>query len=148
MSSDDRYPEWALEPTRLVGRFATLRLHWTEALTSFSQSLLHLTLMHKLIKTKTVLGSGTYGEVTKAYIRNPDGTAGRAVAVKKLFLQKQATEGLDVTALRDIKFLRELSHPNVIEVRQDMHPGALTGRISAPLQAVGLPGPFFALHSR
>jgi serine/threonine protein kinase len=72
--------------------------------------------MHKYIKTKTVLGSGTYGEVTKAFVRNPDGSAGRAVAVKKLFLQKQATEGLDVTALRDIKFLRELCHPNVIEV--------------------------------
>lgn len=76
--------------------------------------------MHKYIKTKQVLGSGTYGEVTKAYVRNEDGTPGRAVAIKKLFLQKQATEGLDVSALRDIKFLRELNHPNIIEVRFDM----------------------------
>lgn len=73
--------------------------------------------MHNYIKSKQVLGSGTYGEVTKAYVKNPDGSAGRPVAVKKLFLQKQATEGLDITALRDIKFLRELDHPNVIEVR-------------------------------
>lgn len=73
--------------------------------------------MHNYIKTRHVLGSGTYGEVTKAYTKNEDGTPGRAVAVKKLFLQKQAVEGLDVTALRDIKFLRELHHPNVIEVR-------------------------------
>lgn len=73
--------------------------------------------MHNYIKTKQVLGSGTYGEVTKAYTKNADGTPGRAVAVKKLFLQKQATEGLDITALRDIKFLRELDHPNIIEVR-------------------------------
>ena len=73
--------------------------------------------MHNYIKTKQVLGSGTYGEVTKAYTKNEDGSAGRAVAVKKLFLQRQAVEGLDITALRDIKFLRELHHPNVIEVR-------------------------------
>ena len=73
--------------------------------------------MHNYIKTKQVLGSGTYGEVTKAYVKNSDGSAGRPVAVKKLFLQKQATEGLDITALRDIKFLRELDHPNIIEVR-------------------------------
>jgi cyclin-dependent kinase 7 len=72
--------------------------------------------MHNYIKTRQVLGSGTYGEVTKAYIKNADGTPGRAVAVKKLFLQKQATEGLDITALRDIKFLRELHHPNIIEM--------------------------------
>lgn len=73
--------------------------------------------MHNYIKTKQGLGSGTYGEVTKAYIKNEDGSAGRAVAIKKLFLQKQAVEGLDITALRDIKFLRELSHPNIVEVR-------------------------------
>lgn len=73
--------------------------------------------MHKYIKSKTVLGSGTYGEVTKAYIRQEDGSQGKAVAVKKLYLKKQQTEGIDISALRDIKFLRELSHPNIIEVR-------------------------------
>ena len=41
------------------------------------------------------------------------------VAVKKLKIgsRQEASEGINLTALREIKFLQEIKHPNVIEVR-------------------------------
>eukprot|EP00252_Welwitschia_mirabilis_P006235 TRINITY_DN1705_c0_g1_i2.p1 TRINITY_DN1705_c0_g1~~TRINITY_DN1705_c0_g1_i2.p1 ORF type:complete len:433 (-),score=92.07 TRINITY_DN1705_c0_g1_i2:379-1677(-) len=57
------------------------------------------------------LGQGTYGTVYKA----TDLLTNKTVAVKKIHLG-HAKEGVNVTALREIKLLKEIQHPNIIEL--------------------------------
>ncbi|QDZ17652.1 CDK activating kinase [Chloropicon primus] len=57
------------------------------------------------------LGEGTFGRVFRA----KDRRTGRLVAIKKIRMGK-AKEGVNVTAIREIKFLKELQHKNVIEL--------------------------------
>ncbi|CAK9212297.1 unnamed protein product [Sphagnum jensenii] len=66
--------------------------------------------MCRYIKGVT-LGEGTYGVVFKAI----DRVTNRTVAVKKIRLGKYK-EGVNVTALREIKLLKELHDPNIIEL--------------------------------
>ncbi|WZZ80482.1 hypothetical protein YC2023_101054 [Brassica napus] len=56
-----------------------------------------------------VLGQGTYGVVFKA----TDTKTGETVAIKKIRIGKQK-EGVNITALREIKMLKELKHPHII----------------------------------
>ncbi|KAH8915077.1 Pkinase-domain-containing protein [Atractiella rhizophila] len=58
------------------------------------------------------LGEGTYAVVHQA----KQLSTGRDVAIKKIKLG-QFKDGLDMSAIREVKFLQELKHPNVIEVR-------------------------------
>ncbi|KAL5513242.1 KIN28 [Sanghuangporus vaninii] len=62
----------------------------------------------KWIKEKKV-GEGTYAVV---YMGREAGT-GRQVAIKKIKVG-QFKDGLDMSAIREVKYLRELQHPNVI----------------------------------
>ncbi|XP_073385078.1 cyclin-dependent kinase D-2 isoform X2 [Physcomitrium patens] len=62
------------------------------------------------------LGEGTYGVVFKAV----DTVTNRTVAIKKIRLGK-LKEGVNVTALREIKLLKELQDPNIIEL-MDVYP--------------------------
>eukprot|EP00270_Netrium_digitus_P007120 TRINITY_DN2067_c0_g1_i1.p1 TRINITY_DN2067_c0_g1~~TRINITY_DN2067_c0_g1_i1.p1 ORF type:complete len:172 (+),score=35.57 TRINITY_DN2067_c0_g1_i1:348-863(+) len=62
------------------------------------------------------LGKGTFGVVFKAH----DTKTNHAVAIKKIHLGDYR-EGISVTALREIKLLRELRHPNVIPLL-DVYP--------------------------
>ena len=58
------------------------------------------------------LGEGTYAVVYKARLKDqPD----QIVAIKKIKLG-QFKDGIDMSAIREIKFLQELEHPNVIKV--------------------------------
>lgn len=41
---------------------------------------------------------------------------GRKIAIKKIKVG-QFKDGLDMSAVREVKYLRELQHPNIIEVR-------------------------------
>src|SRR5882757_9358780 len=45
-----------------------------------------------------------------------EASTGRKVAIKKIKVG-QFKDGLDMSAVREVKYLRELHHPNVIEVR-------------------------------
>ncbi|PCG95942.1 Hypothetical protein PENO1_070820 [Penicillium occitanis (nom. inval.)] len=57
------------------------------------------------------LGEGTFGEVYKARCKR-DGTV---VALKKILMHNQK-DGFPITALREIKLLKMLSHPNVLRL--------------------------------
>ncbi|SPR01721.1 unnamed protein product (mitochondrion) [Plasmodiophora brassicae] len=54
------------------------------------------------------IGRGTYGTVWKAF-----NASRRLVAVKRLTMEKE-TEGFPVTALREVKILQAVRHPNII----------------------------------
>ncbi|BAS93858.1 Os05g0392300 [Oryza sativa Japonica Group] len=60
---------------------------------------------------REVLGEGTYGVVFKAV----DTKTGNTVAIKKIRLGKYK-EGVNFTALREIKLLKELKDSNIIEL--------------------------------
>ena len=57
------------------------------------------------------LGSGTWGVVHKA----EQNRTGRVVAIKKI-KSERPEEGVNFTAIREIKLLREFKHPNIIEL--------------------------------
>ncbi|EPQ53669.1 Pkinase-domain-containing protein [Gloeophyllum trabeum ATCC 11539] len=59
----------------------------------------------------TKLGEGTFGEVHKAI---HTGT-GRSVALKRILMHNEK-EGMPVTALREIKILKALNHPCIVEI--------------------------------
>ena len=57
------------------------------------------------------LGEGTFGEVHKAKSKR----SGKVVALKKILVH-QERDGFPITALREIKLLKSLSHPNVLRL--------------------------------
>ncbi|KAI0305169.1 kinase-like domain-containing protein [Multifurca ochricompacta] len=59
----------------------------------------------------TKLGEGTFGEVHKA----KHCPTGKLVALKRILMHNEK-EGMPVTALREIKILKALKHPNVVEL--------------------------------
>ncbi|KAJ9115113.1 hypothetical protein QFC22_005443 [Naganishia vaughanmartiniae] len=64
------------------------------------------------------IGEGTYANVYKGSPMNTstgkDAKTGRKIAIKKIKTSAAWKDGIDMSALREIKFLRELAHPNVI----------------------------------
>lgn len=61
------------------------------------------------------IGEGTYGQVYKARARDD----GAIVALKKIRMTKdQEKDGFPITALREIKILKVLRHPNVVCLRE------------------------------
>uniref|UniRef100_A0AAZ3SG49 cyclin-dependent kinase n=1 Tax=Oncorhynchus tshawytscha TaxID=74940 RepID=A0AAZ3SG49_ONCTS len=62
------------------------------------------------------IGEGTYGVVYKAKNK----VTGETVALKKIRLDTE-TEGVPSTAIREISLLKELSHPNIVELRDVIH---------------------------
>ena len=59
------------------------------------------------------LGEGTFGEVHKAEAR----ASGQIVAMKKILMHNEK-DGFPITALREIKLLKMLSHPNVLKLEE------------------------------
>ncbi|RKF61074.1 Serine/threonine-protein kinase KIN28 [Golovinomyces cichoracearum] len=67
---------------------------------------------HKYVKGKK-LGEGTYANVYLGHLRDSPTSL---VAIKKIKIQKEYTEGLAPDAIRELKHLRELTHPNIISL--------------------------------
>lgn len=61
----------------------------------------------------TQIGEGTYGQVYKAW----DKRASVVVALKKVRLENEK-EGFPITAVREIKILRQLNHKNIVNLRE------------------------------
>ncbi|XP_049873608.1 cyclin-dependent kinase 12 isoform X2 [Pectinophora gossypiella] len=61
----------------------------------------------------TQIGEGTYGQVYKAKDKN----TGQLVALKKVRLENEK-EGFPITAVREIKILRQLNHKNIVNLRE------------------------------
>ncbi|CAG7831840.1 unnamed protein product, partial [Allacma fusca] len=59
------------------------------------------------------IGEGTYGQVYKA----KDSIVGDLVALKKVRLENEK-EGFPITAVREIKILRQLNHKNIINLKE------------------------------
>ncbi|XP_060803149.1 cyclin-dependent kinase 12 isoform X2 [Amyelois transitella] len=59
------------------------------------------------------IGEGTYGQVYKALDKNTD----QLVALKKVRLENEK-EGFPITAVREIKILRQLNHKNIVNLRE------------------------------
>ncbi|KAI5298576.1 hypothetical protein KEM56_003937 [Ascosphaera pollenicola] len=59
------------------------------------------------------LGEGTFGEVYKGIHRK----TGSVVALKKILLHNEK-DGFPITALREIKLLKLLSHPNILQLQE------------------------------
>jgi len=60
-----------------------------------------------------IVGEGTYGQVYKAR----DKLTGEMVALKKVRLDKEK-EGFPITAIREIKILRQLSHKSIVNLKE------------------------------
>ncbi|KAI1391184.1 serine/threonine-protein kinase [Hypoxylon trugodes] len=66
----------------------------------------------KYVKGKK-LGEGTYANVYLGHLKSDPS---QFVAIKKIKIQKEYTEGMAPDAVREIKHLQELSHPNIISL--------------------------------
>ncbi|KAL5328460.1 hypothetical protein ACEPPN_001959 [Leptodophora sp. 'Broadleaf-Isolate-01'] len=67
---------------------------------------------HKYVKGRK-LGEGTYANVYLGHLRTDPS---KFVAIKKIKVQKEYTEGMAPDAIRELKHLQELSHPNIISL--------------------------------
>ncbi|XP_067649795.1 cyclin-dependent kinase 12-like isoform X2 [Haliotis asinina] len=67
----------------------------------------------ELFKILEIIGEGTYGQVYKAKDRFTDDF----VALKKVRLENEK-EGFPITAVREIKILRQLQHPNIVNLKE------------------------------
>merc|ERR1719414_2815033 len=68
------------------------------------------------------VGEGTYGEVFKsvlksAFLANPNPDGLEPFALKKVRLENEK-EGFPITAVREIKILRQLKHKNIISLKE------------------------------
>lgn len=59
------------------------------------------------------LGEGTFGEVLRARSKK----SGSVVALKKILMHNEK-DGFPITALREIKLLKLLSHPNILKLEE------------------------------
>ncbi|KAI3400192.1 hypothetical protein diail_4077 [Diaporthe ilicicola] len=82
------------------------------------------------------LGEGTFGEVHRARSRK----SGNLVALKKIIMHNEK-DGFPITALREIKLLKLLSHKNVLRL-EDMaveHPARSTDKRKKPVVYMATP---------
>ena len=67
----------------------------------------------KIFKNKAVIGEGTFGKVFKANVEDEDLSKWYAL---KLIKMENDAEGFPITAMREIKLLKQLSHENIVNM--------------------------------
>jgi len=70
----------------------------------------------QIFTDKTVIGEGTFGKVFKARIQN-DGNSQKYYALKMIKMDNDK-EGFPITAMREIKILKQLDHKNIVNLRE------------------------------
>ncbi|ETO17466.1 Protein kinase domain containing protein [Reticulomyxa filosa] len=82
------------------------------------------------------IGSGTYGNVYRAHLQQSEQTT---VAVKEIKMEDEK-EGFPVTAIREIKILTSLDHPNIVKLLEaitNRHTEKFTERKKHPTKKKG-----------
>jgi hypothetical protein len=116
--------------TEVHGRGRTYECGKAEALVSIAREAVIDELMWSSRTKDKKVGEGTYAVVYRGEVfkLNPDpltqpewhGTGREAATGRKIAIKKIKVglfkDGLDMSAIREVKYLRELRHPNVIEV--------------------------------
>jgi cyclin-dependent kinase 12/13 len=65
-----------------------------------------------------MIGQGTYGHVFRARVKGTDGRRLEdQVALKRIRMESEK-EGFPITALREIKLLKQLNHENIVRMRE------------------------------
>jgi cyclin-dependent kinase 12/13 len=67
-----------------------------------------------IFTNKTVIGEGTFGKVFKARI-SQDNDPNKFYALKMIKMDNDK-EGFPITAMREIKLLKQLNHPNIVNL--------------------------------
>lgn len=62
---------------------------------------------------KEKLGEGTFGVVSKGVSKR----TGKVFALKKILMHNEK-DGFPITALREVKLLKMLSHPNILKLEE------------------------------
>jgi serine/threonine protein kinase len=79
----------------------------------------------QIFTEKTVIGEGTFGKVFKAKIRS-DSDQEKCYALKMIKMDNDK-EGFPITAMREIKLLKQLSHPNIVNLVEIVTSGPSLG---------------------
>jgi serine/threonine protein kinase len=84
--------------------------------------------VHDTFEKVRQLGHGTYGEVYLARNRVTD----EMVALKKIKLEasKERRSGFPITALREMRVLKDLSHKNVVNLKEVCRSNGASGKHS------------------
>lgn len=80
------------------------------------------------------VGQGTFGEVHKARLK---AAPHDIVALKKVLMQNER-EGFPITALREIKILMLLDHPNILRLKEICHEGGGGGAVDRTQGSISL----------
>jgi cyclin-dependent kinase 1 len=99
-----------LSTLRFVAFFFALPLRVNQSINRIDNN--NIDSYQKIEKPGSNLGEGTYGVVYKARDRETD----EIVALKRIRLEVE-DEGIPSTALREISLLRELSHENIVDLK-------------------------------
>ncbi|KAJ1677307.1 kinase subunit of RNA polymerase II carboxy-terminal domain kinase I, partial [Spiromyces aspiralis] len=70
----------------------------------------------RLFERLNQVGEGTYGKVYKA--RNRE--TGDLVALKRIRMETER-EGFPITAMREIRLLQSMNHPNIVRIHRVVH---------------------------
>lgn len=103
-----RWPRTVVRPLTQTPSSRQRASRFREAQCAYS---LELHAQRRYTKEERV-GEGTYAVV----YRGCDNETGQRVALKKIKMTQHGA-GLDISAIRELKYLKELHHPNIAKVR-------------------------------
>lgn len=66
------------------------------------------------------IGEGTFGQVYKACYKDEFGRE-KIIAIKKFRYFDKDQQGLSITTLRELKFLKKMDHENIVKLRDIKH---------------------------